>query len=269
MVMPLGDETRTRIVPVVNLALIGLNVLVYLIQLSRPEVFTTAYAATPYEITHNVDLAGAVPVDGLSRVGDLAPRGDPEIATVIEQAPIAFPVWLTLFSALFMHGSPLHLAGNMLYLWIFGDNVEEVLGHRRYVLFYLVCGLAASFAQILIAPDSVIPTLGASGAIAGVMGAYVVWFPRNQVRVLLGRTIALLPALVVIGFWIALQVLMGLNSLADAGRGGGVAYMAHAGGAFAGVGLAFLFRARARPLDPVDTRLGWTRLTEGHQARRW
>ncbi len=269
MVMPLGDEAPTRIVPFVNFGLIALNVLVYVVQLSRPEVFTTAWAATPFEITHNVDLAGAIPVDGLSRVGDLAPRGDRDIAAVIEQAPIPIPVWLTLFSAMFMHGGTLHLAGNMLYLWIFGDNVEEVLGHRRYLIFYLICGLAASFAQIVIAPNSVIPTLGASGAIAGVMGAYVVWFPRNQVRVLLVRVVTLVPALVVIGFWIAMQVFMGLNSLRDAGQAGGVAYMAHAGGALAGVAIGFTLRPRAREFDPIDTSLGWPRQPDHLQARRW
>src|SRR5207253_7418953 len=138
------------------------------------------YAATPYEITHDVDLDQPfrVPVP----LGEDAAGRVVVAEQVIEQGPVPFPIWFTLFTAMFLHGSPLHLAGNMLYLWIFGDNVEEVLGSVRYVIIYLCCGLAGSLAHIAAAPDSYIPTLGASGAIAGVMGAYLVWFPYHRVR---------------------------------------------------------------------------------------
>ena len=173
MVLPLGDLEKTRIVPVATYALILLNLLMFLVQLKRGDQFTIAYAATPYEITHRVDLAQPIPV--------VRPGGDdnPEIVRVINQAPVPFPVWMTVFTAMFLHGSVLHLAGNMLSLWIFGDNVEEVLGTARYVLLYLAGGVLGTLAQIAAGPDSLVPTLGASGAIAGVMGAYVVWFPAQ------------------------------------------------------------------------------------------
>ena len=132
-----------------------------------------------------------------------------ERPVAIPHAPSQIPVWLTLFTAMFLHGSPMHLIGNMLYLWIVGDNVEEVLGPIRYIIVYLACGLAGSLAQIAAGPDSIIPTLGASGAIAGIMGAYVIWFPHNMIRVLLFRFITVLPAVVVIGGWILLQIFLG------------------------------------------------------------
>ena len=135
----------------------------------------------------------------------------------------------------------MHLIGNMLYLWIVGDNVEEVLGSVRYLIVYLACGLVGSLAQIAIDPDSVIPTLGASGAIAGMMGAYVIWFPHNQIRVLLFRFITVLPAVVVIGGWIILQIWLGANSLGGDNEQGGVAYLAHVGGAITGIVVALLF----------------------------
>ena len=135
------------------------------------------------------------------------------------------PILLTLVTSLFLHGSPLHLAGNMLFLWIFGDNVEEVLGTVRYLLVYVACGVMGTLVQIAANPDSMVPTLGASGAIAGVMGAYVIWFPHNQVRVLMFRFITVLPAVMVIGFWIILQIWLGYGSIGEVGEGGGVAYL--------------------------------------------
>jgi membrane associated rhomboid family serine protease len=159
---------------------------------------------------------------------------------------------------MFLHGSPLHLAGNMLYLWIFGDNVEEVLGTLRYMLVYLACGVMGTLLQVAAAPDSMIPTLGASGAIAGVMGAYVVWFPHNRVRVLFFRIITVVPALWVIGLWIVMQLWLGFGSLGHTGESGGVAYLAHIGGAATGVVVAFLFHDRARALEAAnDYRDGW------------
>jgi membrane associated rhomboid family serine protease len=145
----------------------------------------------------------------------------------------------------------------MLYLWIFGDNVEEVLGHVRYLLVYLACGLAASLAHIALAPNSLIPTLGASGAIAGVMGMYVIWFPHNQVRVLVIRTITWMPALLVIGLWIVMQLVLGMGELSAAAQRGGVAYAAHVGGAAAGIVFGVVYRSRARALEERPSDLGW------------
>ncbi|MDR3635052.1 MAG: rhomboid family intramembrane serine protease [Isosphaeraceae bacterium] len=239
MVLPLGDVEKTRIVPIATYALIALNVVMFIVQTERGDEFTAAYAATPYEITHNEDLTEPLELVVHNDAG-------PPRVRVIGQAAIGFPVWLTMFTAMFLHGSVLHLAGNMLYLWIFGDNVEEVLGTVRYVLVYLACGLAGTLLQVAANPDSVIPTLGASGAIAGIMGAYVVWFPQNRVRVLVFRFIFLCPAVVTIGLWIGLQVWEGIGALRHVGQSGGVAYLAHVGGAATGIFVALLFHDRAQ-----------------------
>lgn len=259
MVMPLGDLHPTRIVPVVNYIIIAACVGMFLIQSSRDEVFTVAYAATPYEITHGVDFAEPVVLE--REVAEQDAFGRYRMTTreeIIPQGPVPFPVWFTLLTSIFMHGGFLHLAGNMLYLWIFGDNVEEVLGHGRYILVYLACGLAASLAQIATAPSSMIPTLGASGAIAGVMGMYVVWFPHNQVRVLVFRFITVMPALLVIGLWILMQMALGIGELGNAGESGGVAYAAHVGGAVAGIVFGLVYRDRAQALGEPPTTLGWS-----------
>ena len=258
MVLPLGDLEKTRIVPLATYSLIALNVVVFLIQLDRGPTFTTAYAATPYEISHNEDIrqpfllalpGGENPLNLPGRV-ELKGR-------VIDQAPVPFPVWLTMFTAMFLHGGPMHLASNMLCLWIFGDNVEEVLGTVRYLLVYLACGLMGTLTQVATNTDSLIPTLGASGAIAGIMGSYVVWFPHNRVRVLVFRFIVLLPAFVVIGGWIALQVWQGFGSVGHLGEVGGVAYFAHIGGAATGIFVALLFYDRAQDLHSLNTQDGW------------
>jgi membrane associated rhomboid family serine protease len=258
MVMPIGDEQRTSIVPVVNYAIIALNVVVFLMQQARPESFTISYAATPYEITHNEDIDRPVVVShdvaGQDVKGRVRLRSEDE---TIPQAAIPFPVWFTLFSSMFMHGGFAHIAGNLLYLWIFGDNVEEVLGHVRYALVYLACGLGASLAHIALAPDSLIPSLGASGAIAGVMGMYVIWFPQNQVRVLALRTIMWWPALLVIGLWIVMQLVLGMGEFSKMGQQGGVAYAAHIGGAAAGIIFGVVYLERARALARRPSNLGW------------
>jgi membrane associated rhomboid family serine protease len=258
MVMPLGDEQPTKIVPVVNYAIIALNVLVFLLQQSRPESFTIAYSATPYEITHNLDIDRPVVLNREVAEQDAVGRFQlrPEEET-IPQAKVVFPVWFTLLTSIFMHGGLAHLGGNMLYLWIFGDNVEEVLGHVRYAIVYLACGLCASLSHIALAPDSLIPSLGASGAIAGVMGMYLIWFPKNQVRVLALRTITLMPALFVIGLWIVMQLVLGMGDLANAGKQGGVAYAAHVGGAVAGIIVGLVYRDKARTLDERPSDFGW------------
>ena len=145
---------------------------------------------------------------------------------------------------MFMHGGWLHLLGNMLYLWIFGDNVEDRFGHAKFTLFYLICGIAATIAQVAISADSNIPNLGASGAIAGVLGAYLILFPKGNVRVLMGRSVMPMPALMVIGLWIVLQFINGVGSITQSAETGGVAYMAHIGGFVAGLALTFLFGGR-------------------------
>jgi membrane associated rhomboid family serine protease len=151
---------------------------------------------------------------------------------------------LTLFTSMFMHAGWVHLGSNMLYLWIFGDNVEDRFGHIQFTIFYLVCGLAATFAQLAFSLGSNVPNLGASGAIAGVLGAYILLFPQGRVRVLQGQRVIQMPALIVIGLWIVLQLFSGIGSIADVAQTGGVAYMAHIGGFLAGFALTFLVRGK-------------------------
>jgi membrane associated rhomboid family serine protease len=232
MVMPLGDDDSLRkSTPVVTYALIAINAVVWFIQLSSGEPFTNGFATVPYEITHGVDLNGVFDITAGGQVFPIHLYNSPA------------PVYLTLLSAMFMHGSWMHILGNMLYLWIFGDNVEDHLGRGRYLVFYLVCGVAASVAQILYSPDSYIPSLGASGAIAGVLGAYAIKFPRNKVRVLMMRTITQMPAIFVLGLWILLQVVSQVGT--PAGEASGVAYMAHIGGFVAGLILVMVMARRA------------------------
>ena len=252
---PLGDVERSNIVPVGTYGLIALNVLMFLVQTMQGDVFTTSYAATPYEITHNFDITHEFEMARPPHpfLPNFLVSQEPDSEDLVAQGPVAIPIWMTLFTAMFMHGGMMHLLGNMFYLWIFGDNVEEFLGTKRYILAYLGCGLAASAAQILAAPNSVIPTLGASGAIAGLMGMYAVWFPRNRIRVLLPfplMAIVNIPALWVIGFWIAMQLFLGFGSLEKLGSAGGVAYLAHFGGAAAGVLIGILFRNQIRSQQP-------------------
>lgn len=258
MVFPLGDLEKTRIVPVATYALIAMNILVYIYSLDQGPTFRTKYAATPYEITHNTDLDKPfyLPTSA-ERQGRAESRVELEDRPIIEQEAVPIPIWMTLLTSMFLHGSPMHLVGNMLYLWIFGDNVEEVLGTLLYILVYLSCGLAGTILQISAAPDSLIPTLGASGAIAGVMGMYLIWFPRNRVRVLLFRFITEMPAFVVIGLWIGIQLLEGYGALGSLGSTGGVAYLAHIGGALAGVLAALVFFDRARTVILEHSSYRW------------
>ena len=208
---PIGDDnTDRRTTPVVTYALIALNILFFFLELSGGEAFIQRWALVPNRFLAN-------------------PAGD-------------FP---TLFTSMFMHAGWLHLGGNMLYLWIFGDNVEDTFGHAKFIIFYLLCGLAATFAQMIFSLGSHVPNLGASGAIAGVLGAYIVLFPRHQVRVLQGQQVIPVPALMVIGLWIVLQFFSGIGSIASSAQGG-VAYMAHIGGFLAGLVLTFLFRGSSR-----------------------
>jgi membrane associated rhomboid family serine protease len=229
--MPLRDDNTDRhTVPVVTYALIAVNILVWLIELGVGEPVVNGYSTVPFEITNNTDLVGTQSVQA----------GGQSIPIRLYPGPT--PIHLTLFSAMFMHASWMHIIGNMLYLWIFGDNIEDRIGSAKFLLFYLICGLAASAAHIMVGTDSVIPSLGASGAIAGVLGAYLVLFPKRQVQVLVARQIVHMPAFVVLGLWILLQVFSQISVVGA--EGGGVAYMAHIGGFVAGVALIFLFGGR-------------------------
>jgi membrane associated rhomboid family serine protease len=206
--IPIGDDdSARRTAPLVTYALIALNVLFFFVELASGDAFIVKWAFVPSRFLAN-------PFGGL----------------------------LTLFTCMFMHAGWLHLAGNMLYLWIFGDNVEDRFGHVKFIIFYLLCGLAATFAQLAFSIGSNVPNLGASGAIAGVLGAYILMFPKGKVRVLQGQQVIQVPALLAIGIWIVLQFFSGIGSIAGSAQTGGVAYMAHIGGFVAGLVLTFLFR---------------------------
>jgi membrane associated rhomboid family serine protease len=204
---PIGDDSARRTLPVVTYALIVFNILFFLVELSAGDTFIVTWSFIPTRFLAN-------------------PVGD----------------FLTIFTSMFMHAGWVHIGGNMLYLWIFGDNVEDRFGHLQYLLFYLICGIAATFAQLAFSIGSSIPSLGASGAIAGVLGAYLLLFPQQRVTVLLGYGVTQMPALIVIGLWFVLQLFSGIGSIAGAADTGGVAYMAHVGGFIAGLALAFILR---------------------------
>ena len=206
--LPIGDDDSSRrTTPIVTYALIAINFLFFFVELSAGDAFIERWSVVPRRLLAN-------------------PGAD----------------FITIFTAMFMHAGWMHILGNMLYLWIFGDNVEDRLGHTKYLIFYLLCGIAATFAQVLVDPRSNVPNLGASGAIAGVLGAYLLMFPRGSVSVLMGRGIIPMPAIIVIGFWALLQFLSGFGAIAttEQSGGGGVAYMAHVGGFIAGLVLAVI-----------------------------
>jgi membrane associated rhomboid family serine protease len=218
--LPIGDDNSARrITPIVTYGLIVLNVLMFFLELNNGEAFIRQWAFVPSRFLAD-------------------PAGD----------------FITLFTSMFMHAGWLHLLGNMLYLWIFGDNVEDRLGHGLFLAFYIVCGLGATFAQMAFNLASSVPNVGASGAIAGVLGAYLVMFPRGRVNVLLGRFVTPMSALVVIGFWILIQIFSQISVFsASSQTEGGVAYMAHIGGFVAGVILAFLLGGNRRALPPSSS----------------
>ena len=228
---PIGDDNTDRtITPIVNYAFIGLNILVFVLlqQLGSNEAFDYAYSLVPKEITTGVDLVGPqIVVDPLT--GEAA-------RIMLYDTP--FPVYFNFLTSMFMHGGFMHLFGNMMFLLIFGDNLENLIGHIKFAIFYLVCGFAAAFAQILMGPDSVIPMLGASGAISGVLGGYVVLFPTRRVKALIFNFLTEIPAIGAIGIWIVYQLILGWFTPAGTG---GVAYAAHIGGFVAGAALIKLF----------------------------
>jgi len=226
---PIGDDNSDRtITPFVNYAIIGLNILVFVFlqQVGTNDHFTYAFSLVPREVTTGVDLAGVQMVrDSMGNVGE------------VHLYPSPFPVYFNFLTSMFMHGGWAHIAGNMLFLWIFGDNIENALGHIRYAVFYLVCGFAAAIGQIVVGPDSVIPMLGASGAISGVLGGYILLYPRRPVRAIVFYVLTTVPAFIAIGIWIIYQVVLGFYSP----PGSGVAYAAHIGGFIAGLALIRVF----------------------------
>ena len=228
---PIGDEKVSGVgVAFVTIALIAINVLVYLFEINRPEgaiqAFVSAWGVVPREYSAGSDIAPHIPA----------------------------PYWSTLVTSMFLHAGWGHLGGNMLFLWIFGDNIEHRIGHIRFVIFYIACGLAAGLAHIFFNSTSMIPTVGASGAISGVMGGYLLLFPRNRVYVLTWGGVASVPAMLMLGLWIVMQFINSVGSVAvtPETEEGGVAYIAHVGGFVMGLLLAPLFVAgrRRTPLIP-------------------
>ena len=230
---PIGDENEDHSgVAYVSMALLALNVVAFLFEINRPseralQAFITAWGVVPAEYTAGVDLPPTIP----------------------------YPLWTTLMTSMFLHGGWGHLGGNMLFLWIFGDNLEHRIGHLRFLIFYLVCGIAAGLAHIMFNSQSAIPTVGASGAISGVLGGYLLMFPRNRVYVLTWGGVATVPALLMLGLWILMQFVNGVGEIARTPETGGIAYVAHIGGFVAGMILAPLLAA-GRPAGGLRTRAG-------------
>jgi len=247
-VFPLADDNRDRrTTPVVTYGLIAANVLVFVFfqGMGENQRFTMAFACVPAEIVRGKDLVTPDRVEQLR-----TPAGIVEVKVPgLKRTPI--PVYFTLLTAMFMHGGLAHLLGNMWFLWIFGDNIEDDLGRGRYLLFYLVCGILASLAHVVVSlggPAAEVPSLGASGAISGVLGAYLVLHPMRRVTVLMFRMIMDVPGYVAVGLWFLFQIINGLGMLG--GLPTGVAYGAHIGGFVAGAALVWLFGAGYQPPTP-------------------
>lgn len=239
MIFPISDDNSDRTTtPIVNYLLILINILVFVFLqgLGSNDKFTYAYSTVPQEIITNRDIDKPVLIqDPISQ----EPLGR------IDLQPTPISVYLTLITSMFMHGGLAHLFGNMLFLWIFGDNIEHTLGRGRYLIFYLVCGIIASlahvFSTIIFAGNPYIPSLGASGAISGVLGGYILLHPHRRVNVVMFSIFTQVPAFVAIGIWFAFQLISGLGWLGGGSAVGGVAYGAHIGGFIAGLVLIKLF----------------------------
>ena len=241
MVFPLYDDNTDRhTTPFVNYALIAANIFVFVVlqQLGSDTSFTYSYSTVPAEILTGRDIVTAareVPYAG-------------QTVLIPGLGKTYGSVYLTLFTSMFMHGGIAHLAGNMLFLWIFGDNIEDRLGHARYIIFYLLCGVIASLAHVFTTGafagqegSMLVPSLGASGAISGVLGGYILLHPSRRVTVILFRFLTDVPAWVAIGIWFAFQLVSGLGLLGGGSELGGVAYAAHIGGFLAGLVLIKFF----------------------------
>jgi len=247
-VFPLKDDIPTRRFPLVTVALIAINIAMFFAfqgAFVESDAYfndrVVEYGAIPYEVSHPGDRC-----DVAASGQKLVCEGQPGVQGETGEQPAT---WLTLLTSMFMHGGLLHLGGNMLFLWIFGNNIEDSMGKGRFVAFYLLGGLVALLAQTAIDPDSAVPTIGASGAVAAVLGGYALLYPRARVVTLvfivIFFTIIELPALLVLGAWFVLQALSGAAELATpVGEGGGVAYFAHIGGFVFGLLLVRLFANR-------------------------
>jgi membrane associated rhomboid family serine protease len=232
--IPLRDNQPTSSFPIVTIFLITANILVYVAQQIHP-LLTDMLSMMPYEIVHNVDHRAPVALltsHGPARFIPIAPH----------------PFWITIFTSMFLHGNLLHIGGNMLFLWIFGNNIEDVLGKLRYIVFYFVCGIVAAGAQVLTDLNSTVPMLGASGAIAGVLGAYYLLYPNAKVLSIVPIFFAFVTevrAWLVLGLWFLLQVFQGVEGLGD-----GVAVFAHIGGFLAGILLILMWGGRKLVAPP-------------------
>ena len=226
---PIGDDNSDiTITPYVNYIFIGINILVFVFLqgLGSNEAFSYAFSLVPKEITTGIDIASPQIISVGGQTGQI-----PHFATPL-------PVYFNFLSSMFMHGDFMHIFGNMLFLFIFGDNLENLLGHIRYAAFYIICGIIAAVSQIVMDADSIIPMLGASGAISGVLGGYLLLFPQRQVRALIFNFLTTVPAFVALGIWIVFQIIQGYFSNPDQG---GVAYAAHIGGFIGGLALIKVF----------------------------
>ena len=243
MVFPLYDDNTDRTTfPVVNYILIAINILVFVFlqQVGTNDKFTYAFSTVPQEIVTGRDLTTP------DRVVEHPVTGQELLIPGLQPTP--FSVYMTLIFSMFMHGGIAHIGGNMLFLWIFGDNLEHTMGHVRYAIFYLVCGVIASlahvFTTVVLASEQgslLIPSLGASGAISGVLGGYLLLHPHRRVTVLMFRFLTQVPAYVAIGIWFVFQLISGLGMLGGGSQQGGVAYAAHIGGFIAGLVLVKFF----------------------------
>ena len=243
--IPIRDDNPQLKLPIVTYVLIALNVLSWLL--------LQGFGAEP-QLTQSICKLGLIPADLLGASG--VPEGLP--CGIDGDSD-----WLTLVSSMFMHGSWMHLIGNMWFLWIFGDNVEDSMGSVRFAIFYVLCGLAAAGAQILADASSPIPMVGASGAIGGVMGAYIMLYPRVHVHLFFYYTTVAVPAVFMLGYWFLMQALGGFSSLG--GEGGGVAFWAHLGGFVAGAVLIMGFKDnKLLDMHPYH---GWKQ--RSHPSRAW
>jgi membrane associated rhomboid family serine protease len=235
---PIADDNSDRTIsPVVNYLLIVANILVFVFLqgFGTNERFTFAFSTVPYKIATGENVSRPVVFE------------DPISGTRsrIPVEPTPFSVYLTLITSMFMHGSLAHIFGNMLFLWIFGDNIENAMGHARYLIFYLLCGVLASLAHvystIVLGGNPFIPSLGASGAISGVLGAYILLYPNRRVMAFIGYFLTEVPAWVAVGLWFVFQLVSGVGLLGGGSQAGGVAYAAHIGGFIAGLALVKIF----------------------------
>jgi membrane associated rhomboid family serine protease len=254
MLFPISDDNTDRTTtPVVNYLLILVNVLVFVFLqgLGTNEKFTYAFSTVPGEIITGRDI--------VTRDRVMVQPFTGQRVEIPGLQPTPIPVYLTLITSMFMHGGIAHIFGNMLFLFIFGDNIEDRLGHIRYLIFYLVCGILAGLAHVFATalfaggdPASLmVPSLGASGAISGVLGGYILLFPTNRVTVLLSWFVTQVPAFVAIGLWFLFQIISGLGILGSGSQQGGVAYAAHVGGFVAGLVLIKIFEI-GRPRSTYD-----------------